>query len=77
MSQQTFTGRKRIRKTFGKIPEVTTMPNLIETQKQSYDQLLQKDMEHEERREVGRSCSTSATSSRSRSTTSRSASSAA
>ncbi|MBK1666870.1 DNA-directed RNA polymerase subunit beta [Rhodovibrio sodomensis] len=51
--QQTFTGRKRIRKTFGKIPEVTTMPNLIETQKQSYDQLLQKDMEHEERREVG------------------------
>ena len=53
MSQQTFTGRKRIRKTFGKIPEVTTMPNLIETQKQSYDQLLQKDMEHEERREVG------------------------
>ncbi|MBK1696552.1 DNA-directed RNA polymerase subunit beta [Rhodovibrio salinarum] len=53
MAQQTFTGRKRIRKTFGKIPEVTTMPNLIETQKQSYDQLLQKDMAHEERREVG------------------------
>jgi DNA-directed RNA polymerase subunit beta len=50
---QTFTGRKRIRRTFGKIPEVTTMPNLIETQKASYDQFLQKDMEHEERREVG------------------------
>ena len=37
---QSFTGRKRIRKFFGHIPEVTQMPNLIEVQKQSYDQFL-------------------------------------
>jgi len=36
-----FTGRKRIRKSFGRIPEVTMMPNLIEVQKSSYDQFLQ------------------------------------
>ncbi|MEA2935124.1 MAG: DNA-directed polymerase subunit beta, partial [Variibacter sp.] len=38
---QTLTGRKRIRKSFGKIYEVTEMPNLIEVQKASYDQFLQ------------------------------------
>ncbi|MFG1397008.1 DNA-directed RNA polymerase subunit beta [Roseixanthobacter pseudopolyaromaticivorans] len=38
---QTFTGRKRIRKFFGKIKEVAQMPNLIEVQKASYDQFLQ------------------------------------
>ncbi len=37
---QSFTGRKRIRKFFGNIPEVSQMPNLIEVQKQSYDQFL-------------------------------------
>src|ERR671921_862490 len=37
---QTFTGRKRIRKFFGKIVEVAEMPNLIEVQKASYDQFL-------------------------------------
>ncbi|BCW88927.1 DNA-directed RNA polymerase subunit beta [Alphaproteobacteria bacterium SO-S41] len=36
-----FTGRKRIRKSFGKIQEIATMPNLIEVQKASYDQFLQ------------------------------------
>ncbi len=38
---QTFTGRKRVRKFFGKIQEVAEMPNLIEVQKASYDQFLQ------------------------------------
>src|SRR5215204_2856378 len=38
---QTFTGRKRVRKFFGKITEVAEMPNLIEVQKASYDQFLQ------------------------------------
>ncbi|KEG16654.1 DNA-directed RNA polymerase subunit beta [Bartonella bacilliformis] len=38
MSQ--FNGRKRVRKFFGKIPEVAEMPNLIEVQKASYDQFL-------------------------------------
>src|ERR1700753_883903 len=33
-------GRKRVRKFFGKIQEVAEMPNLIEVQKASYDQFL-------------------------------------
>src|SRR6266705_2345813 len=37
---ETFTGRKRVRKFFGKIEEVAEMPNLIEVQKASYDQFL-------------------------------------
>ena len=36
-----FTGRKRLRKFFGKIEEIAEMPNLIEVQKTSYDQFLQ------------------------------------
>src|SRR6201747_1002935 len=40
MAQQTFTGRKRVRKFFGHIREVAEMPNLIEVQKASYDQFL-------------------------------------
>jgi DNA-directed RNA polymerase subunit beta len=39
-----FTGKKRIRKSFGKIPEAVTMPNLIEVQKSSYDQFLQRNV---------------------------------
>jgi DNA-directed RNA polymerase subunit beta len=35
-----FNGRRRLRKFFGKIPEVAEMPNLIEVQKSSYDQFL-------------------------------------
>ncbi len=38
---QTHSGRKRIRKFFGKIREVAKMPNLIEVQKSSYDLFLQ------------------------------------
>jgi DNA-directed RNA polymerase subunit beta len=38
---QTVAGRKRVRKFFGKIAEVAEMPNLIEVQKESYDQFLQ------------------------------------
>jgi DNA-directed RNA polymerase subunit beta len=38
-----FTGRKRLRKRFGKIAEIAEMPNLIEVQKTSYDQFLQVD----------------------------------
>ena len=37
---QTHSGRKRIRKHFGKIREVAEMPNLIEVQKSSYDLFL-------------------------------------
>ncbi|HMM15860.1 MAG TPA: DNA-directed RNA polymerase subunit beta, partial [Parvibaculum sp.] len=38
---QSFTGRKRVRKSFGRIPQIAEMPNLIEVQKYSYDQFLQ------------------------------------
>ena len=44
-----FTGRKRIRKSFGRIPEVASMPNLIEVQKNSYDQFLQSHESSDER----------------------------
>jgi len=40
MAQQTTNGHKRLRKMFGRIHEVAEMPNLIEVQKQSYDQFL-------------------------------------
>ncbi|VAV88758.1 DNA-directed RNA polymerase beta subunit [hydrothermal vent metagenome] len=38
---QTVMGRKRVRKFFGKLSEVTQMPNLIEVQKDSYKHFLQ------------------------------------
>src|SRR5689334_6545628 len=50
---KSFTGRKRIRKTFGRIPEVAPMPNLIEVQKSSYDHFLQMDGTPEQRNSVG------------------------
>ncbi len=37
---QTFAGRRRVRRFFGSIREVAEMPNLIEVQKASYDQFL-------------------------------------
>ncbi len=49
----TFTGKKRIRKSFGKIPEVIRMPNLIEVQKSSYYQFLQMDVPLDERGDDG------------------------
>jgi DNA-directed RNA polymerase subunit beta len=42
-----FTGRKRIRKTFGHIREVVQMPNLIEVQRESYEQFLRSTPTHE------------------------------
>ncbi|MBU6372731.1 MAG: DNA-directed RNA polymerase subunit beta [Alphaproteobacteria bacterium] len=48
-----FTGKKRIRKSFGKIPEAGAMPNLIEVQKSSYEAFLQKDVTQAERRLEG------------------------
>jgi DNA-directed RNA polymerase subunit beta len=50
---KSFTGRKRIRKTFGRIPEVAPMPNLIEVQKSSYDHFLQMGVLPEARTSVG------------------------
>jgi DNA-directed RNA polymerase subunit beta len=48
-----FTGKKRIRKTFGRIPEVAPMPNLIEVQRASYDHFLQMGVSPEHRIDVG------------------------
>ncbi|MCC6470618.1 MAG: DNA-directed RNA polymerase subunit beta, partial [Alphaproteobacteria bacterium] len=53
MAQSSFTGRKRVRKSFGRIPEVAPMPNLIEVQKSSYDAFLQMDTPPEKRTSVG------------------------
>ena len=48
-----ITAAKRIRKNFGRIPEITTMPNLIEVQRRSYDRFLQRDVPPAERERVG------------------------
>ncbi|WP_420562208.1 DNA-directed RNA polymerase subunit beta [Thalassobaculum sp.] len=48
-----FTGRKRVRRSFGRIPEVAPMPNLIEVQKSSYDAFLQMGISGEARGDVG------------------------
>src|SRR5246500_5853067 len=50
---KSFTGRKRIRRSFGRIPEVAPMPNLIEVQKSSYDHFLQMGVPAERRNSVG------------------------
>src|SRR6185437_4140009 len=50
---QSFTGKKRIRKTFGRLPEVAPMPNLIEVQKSSYDHFLQMDVPAHGRADLG------------------------
>src|SRR5271154_6397124 len=48
-----FNGQKRIRKNFGRIPEVAPMPNLIEVQRSSYDHFLQMGVMPEHRGNVG------------------------
>ena len=53
MANRSFTGRKRVRKSFGRIPTVTPMPNLIEVQKNSYESFLQREVPKENRLEAG------------------------
>ncbi|TXH34143.1 MAG: DNA-directed RNA polymerase subunit beta [Rhodospirillaceae bacterium] len=50
---KSYGGRKRIRKGFGRISEITRMPNLIEVQKSSYDHFLQIGVPAEKRESVG------------------------
>jgi DNA-directed RNA polymerase subunit beta len=52
-SSYSFTSRKRIRKSFGKIRSAALMPNLIEVQKNSYDQFLQMDVAAKDRTNTG------------------------
>ncbi len=53
VQQSTLLNRRRIRRTFGKISEVAQMPNLIEVQRNSYEQFLQMYISSEERVDVG------------------------
>ena len=48
-----FTGKKRIRKSFGRIPEAVSMPNLIEVQRSSYEQFLQRETRQPDRIDEG------------------------
>ncbi|MEI6440347.1 MAG: DNA-directed RNA polymerase subunit beta [Alphaproteobacteria bacterium] len=50
---QSFTGKKRIRHSFGRIPEAVQMPNLIEVQRSSYEQFLQRETRVADRRIEG------------------------
>ena len=50
---KSFTGRKRVRKSFGRIRTVAPMPNLIEVQKSSYDLFLQTGVSPEQRTDTG------------------------
>ena len=46
---ESYTGRKRVRRSYGQINEVAQMPNLIEVQRMSYDHFQQKDIKAEDR----------------------------
>src|SRR6187200_1107847 len=50
---RSFTGRKRIRHSFGRIPEVAPMPNLIDVQRASYEAFLQMNVQHDSRLHAG------------------------
>ena len=49
LENSTLLNRRRIRRSFGKISEVVTMPNLIEVQRHSYEQYLQMYVKPEDR----------------------------
>ena len=48
-----YTEKKRIRKNFGRLPEVMSLPKLIETQLDSYSSFLQEDIVPEKRENKG------------------------
>ena len=48
-----FTERKRVRKNFGKLKEVSKFPNLIEIQKKSYEDFLLEHANPSERTDIG------------------------
>ncbi len=50
---KSFTGRKRIRFDFGRLPAAVAMPNLIEMQKSSYDDFLLVNVPSQERPDTG------------------------
>ncbi|MDB4860717.1 DNA-directed RNA polymerase subunit beta [Alphaproteobacteria bacterium] len=48
-----YINQKKIRKSFGKIPLVTSLPNLVEVQKRSYDNFLQLNVSPEKKEDIG------------------------
>ena len=50
---KSFIGRKRIRKSFGRLPEVAPMPNLIDVQRASYEAFLQMGVNPDSRANTG------------------------
>jgi len=50
---QSYMGYRKLRRSFGRIPEVAAMPNLIEVQKKSYEHFLQKDTRADQRGDYG------------------------
>ncbi len=51
--KKSFTDKHNIRKSFGKIPDLVDMPNLLEIQRNSYELFLQKDVKPEDREDIG------------------------
>ena len=51
--KQSFTLKHNIRKSFGHIPDLVDMPNLLEIQKNSYELFLQKGVKPEDREDIG------------------------
>ncbi len=48
-----YINQKKIRKSFGKIPLVTSLPNLVEVQKRSFDNFLQLKVPPEKKEDIG------------------------
>ena len=48
-----YINQKKIRKSFGKIPLVTSLPNLVEVQKRSFDNFLQLRISPEKKQDIG------------------------
>ena len=48
-----YASRKRVRRYFGRLKESVDMPNLIEIQKSSYEQFLQREVEQKSRLDKG------------------------
>ncbi len=51
--KSSFTLKHNVRKSFGKIPELLEMPNLLEIQKNSYELFLQKNIKPQNREDIG------------------------
>ena len=54
--QLSFTEKKSIRKNFGKLKETLSIPNLIEVQKNSYNEFLNINDKNDKKRQKGQKC---------------------